>query len=906
MLTRKVSKVIKQNLLLTRTSLDVAYPIIKIFNQFPSKMNLELKKNIILNAIEDAIHHIEAPCQLTLKDAHIPQHLPLEQQLEIACDFRKKYYASPVLTSHPTEVLSEDALQTIQRIVKNVFSNSKQSKNQLIKDVTWIIEHSLLPKSDLTPQEEMDRQNTLYLDMMASWSSFNRHNIDAFAQHHHHKKNKIIETLTPFNKYAYNHVSSWAIADVDGNQKRSRQTMERMELSLQLAIATRYRFYLKNLLHNYPALKSSDAYLKRCQQAIQNGILFDLKASEVAKKRFCQKLQKIIQTPYLPPEHKQKLIELQDLVDLVGFRGELRQFVRQSSHSNQEVLNELGQILKKEHKVFQMLLENQTYADLNPENKTLFHHYLRSDSKFFKTIKNERHRLSYHCLRELEILDFVTHYQDQFSYILSDTQNSQSLDEVVLLFALASFIHGHLSIDDIRKPPILLIPLCETPKDLAHLPEILEKMLKSPYLKEVILQKGELIYVAGPSDLGKEGGLFAQIQLIEAEKKAQDVLKACQESDTSLKSIQLRVLYGLGGDFHRRISQSAYQLFATFQGSDACRLGNYHAYQAFVEQVTGQASENTFRALELRILEFTSPHDYQYLQHLIHRCIQAYERYTKHPAAQHLFKALSIPHALGVLTNKSSRNESKSIEPKDILKSRAIGITNYDISTLFMTRVFMSADGLTDEAFIPNESLISIYQHATVVQEMIQKILFAIAISDENRAWLLLLGYIPNEKTLLRWAKQFKEEGHTKAHFALAYCTIQLPKIIRQLSYFLPYPEVIQNFWKNQSPKASRQLALELIQHVGREDTHFATLAKEIESDLLPRYQRLAQCIDSYRLEYKNATPKIQKELEENCILALRGDRKITSGPKTISNLHHRFHHLMNPSMSKRFHKTTR
>lgn len=501
------------------------------------------------------------------------------------------------------------------------------------------------------------------------------------------------------------------------------------------------------------------------------------------------------------------------------------------------------------------------------------------------------------------LINRLPHYKDQFAYILSDTVNAQSLDEVILLFGLASFIHGHLSIDDIRKPPVLLIPLCETPKDLEHLPDILNQMLTDPHLKDVILQKGELVYVAGPSDLGKEGGLFAHIPLIAAEKKAQDILKNHQAKDCALKAIQLRVLYGLGGDFHRRISKSAYQLFATFQGSEACWLGSYHAYASYVEQVTGQASENTYRALELRILENASPNDYQHLQIIIEKCIKAYERYTKHPAAQNLLRELSIPYELAILTNTSSRGESKSTQPEDILKSRAIGMTNYDISCLFMTRIFMSADGLVDDLNIPQEAYLSIYQQSTVVQEIIQKILFSIAVSDEKRAWLHLLGYLPNQKKIQYWASQFQNTHHTKAPIALAYCVIQLPKIIERISQFIPYPEAIESFWSQQTSKPCHQLALELIQHIGHEDVHFAKLAQEIEFDLRPRYQRLAQCIDTYRQEYASATLEKQKELQENCIMALRGDKKITSGPKTISSLHHRFDHLMNPGMTKRFQK---
>jgi hypothetical protein len=906
MFTRKTTRLFQTRLLHHTPIAFHQQQISQVFKSLPPSMNLELKKNILLNSVEEALDNQNSVNRMAMKDAHIPQHLPLSDKLEIAKYLRQKYYARPVLTSHPTEVLSEKARMTINRMIKNILSGGKSQKEQIQTDIEWVIHNSLLPAKNLTPEEEIDRQDTLYLDMMESWSSFNKKNIEEFAKNHQQKKEAVQEFLTRINKFSYSNVSSWAVADVDGNKKRTRKTMEHMESSLQLAIVERYMQHLAPLMTSYPSLESSYHYLQRCKQAITDNILFNLEGSETAKNKLIEQLTKVIHTPNIAPEDKKQLNQLKDLIDLVGFRGDLKQFVRQSSKSNKEAFNDMGILLAKTHVEFEELLNDKRYADLSPAQKAKFHHLLRTNSKFIRTLKEKQSQLSLDTIRELEILSFVLEYQDQFSYILSDTENYLSLNEVIILFGISAYFKGKLYVDDIRKPPVNLIPLCETPEDLENLPNILDEMLSNPYLKQVIVDKGEIVYVAGPSDLGKEGGLFAHINLIEAEKKAQDTLIAHQKKDSVLQDVQLRVLYGLGGDFHRRISQASYQLFATFQGSDGCKLGSFDAFESYVERVTGQASENSFRALELRLLEGARPQEYQTLKDMIEQCIRSYQKFTQNEASKALFRQLSIPHALGILTNTSSRGESKSSAPKDILKSRAIGLANYDISTLFMTRIFMSADGLVDLTESQKQQFISLYRYSTTVQELVQKILFAISVSQENRAWLQTVGYLPNQHKIQEWSKAFKTEDKPEAHHALAYAVIRLPKIIQSLSLFVLDNDKFHAFWNQAQAPHADALALQLIEYLAQDNPQYQALAKEIKFDLKPRYERLAKCIDDYHAHYELASEQEKRMLEENFVLALRGDKKITAGPKCIAQLRNRFEHLINPHQSLENHEIVR
>ena len=78
--------------------------------------------------------------------------------------------------------------------------------------------------------------------------------------------------------------------------------------------------------------------------------------------------------------------------------------------------------------------------------------------------------------------------------------------------------------------------------------------------------------------------------------------------------------------------------------------------------------------------------------------------------------------------------------------------------------------------------------------------------------------------------------------------------------------------------KPSHQVAIELLETIGTIDSSFKKLAIEIRYDLLPRYKRLARCIDEYRA---NPTPITA----EHVVLACRGDERLTAGPIAIADM---------------------
>jgi hypothetical protein len=880
-----------------KRQIDANQILDKIFQTIPKSLHQEIKQHILLNYIYQAKQFFKQLGQLSIRDAHLPMSWSLDRKLSFVMENRQQYFASPVLTAHPTEVFSDEALSEINKIVKYFLFLERANDESVLsieiekamkKHIKKFFSNSILPKENLSPEEEIIRQDRLYLDMMESWPNFNKKNIEAFAKNHHVSISEVNVQLTKANKYAYQNVSSWAVADIDGNKKKSRQSMERMESGLQLAILERLIGRVEKWLPSIPVLQSTYDYLRRCQQAIRDGIFFSVEGAEVAKQRLIKFIEQV-QVTVLDNQLNKELSEWKDFVDLVGFRGGLKQFVRQSSKANADVFQNFVNILKEFYSDIQEWHGGRAhYSEWPEEHKMKFHHLLRTDSAYFKTLKQYAVQLTPDTIRELDILDFVHEYRDQFSYILSDTENYSSLNEVILLFGFSAYLKNKLYIDDIRRPPVNLIPLCETPDDLANLGNILDAMLSNPYLKQVIINRGEIVYVAGPSDLGKEGGIFAHVELIEAEKNARMILEKHQQHDSALHAVQLRVLYGLGTDFHRRVSDAFSQLFCTFQGSDACLLGSYGAYQAYVERVTGLASENSQRAQQLAHIEVEFPELYQLMKKMVAASISSYRKFIFHPASQELFRRLTIPYQLGILTNTSSRGESKNSAPKDINKSRAIGIANYDVSSLFMMRIFMSADGLNDLTEAELTQLPQLYQLSTVIKEQVMKILYAIAVSDEARAVEKIFVGVPTVQQLMSFSQAFKDGDAKTPEHALCYALLQIPCILDKLVRFLPeeIQEKIKHFLLHQDTSTSQaDNALEIIRIIGQSDSSYQLLYQEIVEQLRPAYQRLVLAIDKYDAEIGKVSAEEMALIEENVVLALRGDKRLTAGPQAISKL---------------------
>ena len=863
-----------------------------------SRMNLELKEIIIRNHYREAVANEMSVSELI---GAIPSKWSLAKKITYLRTLREKYYAMPVLTGHPTEILSEPMRILIDRIVAAMLVLNKQKRGtpealsieqHIAADVMAVYQQAMLPHENLTPEDEIARQDHIYLNMMESWSQFKLRDATQFVAHHGGDINEIISLLEEANKLSYQNVRSWG-GDRDGNRKKSAKTIALFVPTLQTAIIKLFQARITPMLNELPQLQSTADYLERCITAINDGIYFDEPSAARAQKRFLTFLDKLIVTTAFNTSTCAQLVALRDLVDIIGFKGHMKQFVRQSSKMNGQIFQEFAHILSQHHPEIHALLTNNSgqvrdYRELEWSEKTTLHQYVRKNSKYFVTLKRHIERFSADTLSELEVLALVSKRRDMFAYILSDTEHTISLDEVITLFGFSDYLAGNLAIDGIGNSPVNLLPLFESPKDLAQSAPTLDAILHDPYLKAVIIRLKEFSYVAGPSDLGNEGGIFAHINLILAEIKAQQIFKKHQEQDPQLANVTLRVLNGLGDDFPRRISESRAQLYATFQGSAGCKLGAPLGHIAYVENVAGRPSENTCRALEFEHLEKNHPTEFTLLQTLVEHAIKGYQAYNNNPCSKALFRALAM-NQLGAYLNTSSRGESKLSLPTDITKSRAIGLVNYEIMTFILARQFMSANALCSLPPEMHHHLPLLFSKSTTLQEIVLKVIYSITVSDFPRAWNIIKpGEPPSKEQIEQWALAFDDPNLTdkKLHHTLAYLERQSHEILRSMTQFFPvkYQSHISAFFDINKPlsRPSHVLALEILDAI----SDFKMLADEIKFDLLPRYRRLASCLDEYQA---NPTPKTA----ENAVLALRGDRRITAGPQAISKLRVPLHNVL-------------
>ncbi len=863
-----------------------------------SRMNLELKEIIIRNHYREAVANEMSVSELI---GAIPSKWSLAKKITYLRTLREKYYAMPVLTGHPTEILSEPMRILIDRIVAAMLVLNKQKRGtpealsieqHIAADVMAVYQQAMLPHENLTPEDEISRQDHIYLNMMESWSQFKLRDATQFVAHHGGDINEIISLLEEANKLSYQNVRSWG-GDRDGNRKKSAKTIALFVPTLQTAIIKLFQARITPMLNELPQLQSTADYLERCIRAIHDGIYFDEPSAARAQKRFLTFLDKLIVTTAFETSTCNQLVALRDLVDIIGFKGHMQQFVRQSSKINGHIFQEFAHALSQHHPEIRALLTNNSgqvrdYRELEWSEKATLHQYVRKNSKYLVTLKRYAASFSADTISELEVLALVSKRRDMFAYILSDTEHTISLDEVVTLFGFSDYLAGNLAIDGIGNSPVNLLPLFESPKDLAQSAPTLDAILHDPYLKAIIIRLKEFSYVAGPSDLGNEGGIFAHINLILAEIKAQQVFKKHQEQDPQLANVTLRVLNGLGDDFPRRISESRAQLYATFQGSAGCKLGAPLGHIAYVENVAGRPSENTCRALEFEHLEKSHPTEFLLLQTLVEHAIKGYQAYKNNPCSKALFRALAM-NQLGAYLNTSSRGESKSSLPTDITKSRAIGLVNYEIMTFILARQFMSANALCSLPPEMHHHLPLLFSKSTTIQEIVLKVIYSITVSDFPRAWNIIKpGDLPSQEQIEQWALAFDDPNITdkQLHHTLAYLERQSHEILRSMTLFFPvkYQAQISAFFDMNKPlsRPSHILALEILDAIG----DFKILADEIKFDLLPRYRRLAYCLDEYQA---NPTPKTA----ENAVLALRGDRRITAGPQAISKLRVPLHNVL-------------
>lgn len=864
----------------------------QVFSQHlfvPSLSNTErkgmaLRQSLLLYTLEDAIEQHQAPSRLFELIENLPNTASLDEKLAQLNRLLTKYAAMPVITVHPTNVLSNEALfkltklsdDCMQLYLGNISDDDlSEYKSMLTSNIiAWATER-LVPKQNLRPEAEANYALFLYQRILASFPKFKKEVVDKFVDKHGGDKLDIANSLNKALTKSYKNIFSWCMADFDGNHNRTRKTIAITLPSQQHAILDMYIASIDKIIAKMQSsadfsniidkLQDTNDFFKRCVRAIDAGIWFDLKGSQKTAKRCIINLENyanlvVLNKTELSNELAKELLALRDLIAMAGFFGGLKEYTRQTTQLNQRVLDELFAILIKHHPNIYKLLNNQTYSNSNVHVQYQALELLRKEPKYFEALKQNQFCFCEETKRELDRLSFILEHRDLFpSYITSDTHSKINFDEVLMLLRLASFLNGSLCIGQIREHALNSLALCESPKDIENFSNIIQDMFDDQSVKNRIKESQFFSYVGGPSDLGKQGGILVYLSLLRVVLQSESVLEQQKQADPELSKVRLRILHGFGGDLKRRNGSSGNELHSTQQGIEAWWvLGNAGAYEAFLHRVVGQPSETYCRAQEVLQLKQTSKVAYDALVKLEKEGIGKYQLFIKSDANKKLLLALtSLP--LEKKLNISSRAGTKT-DHQDPTNVRAIGVVNLYLITGIQWDVFMSLLCVFDMPQEVKRHFSIFFNQLTVIKDIVYKTIFTIAVSDMPSAFAKL-KVNNDEYQTLTFIQDCAEKILGSCFFD--FIAINDEPIVQELKYIMAKP-IDVNIKAMLMMQASKDEAL-------------IQLYLETKK-LLPHYQNMLECVAAFE-------EKQSDKRTENAILACRA-LPLASGPRMIANLH--------------------
>jgi len=824
----------------------------------PKHMGLTLRKEILKYELQTAHRHkaIIEKSHLGALIRAIPSTLAWEEKLQ-----RTKALleggAMPVLTPHPTRVISNDKTRELRTLIESFAKLSKQAspeeEAELITSVRQWAEGRLVPNKSMTPQDESDFFRFLNLQIQDSFPKFHSDVTSLFVEAHGGSRTTVATHLKEPAMTSFKQVLDWD-ADRDGNKNRTAKTMQETVPAQQKAILALYTLRLERILQKVDketapeavrTLRSIHAFFGRCEESINDDIWFDVKGSNKNKAHTMKRLEDVAEALRRHENATQHTIAddvlaLRDLVDLAGYHGGLKHYARQTTQLYQRVLDDLLSVLKKHNPA---LRKAGRYQDLSLEEKQAFLHKLDSHSRYFKTLKDNQTHFNPETSTELECLAFYLKHIDLYPHIIfSDTKSKLNLDELRVLFGLAACLNGDLRIGQTKFYPANPMILCESPEDIQNFKATLDEILADPLIQNKIAESYFFSYVGGPSDLGKTGGILTYITLLETFLEA--------EKQFEFEPQLLHILKGFGGDLYRKLGSAFNEKHSTHQGWDAyVNLGAPGAYRAYLHNVLGRASESELRAKEIDRLKTENPEAYDALKELEAACIKAYEIHINAPGTNALLAALSSPN-MEKAANISSRAGTK----KTI---RAIGWNSLYALARNWSHVFMGLEGLVYVPRHKNQHLPTLLNELTAVKDIVYKCLFAIAISDFKRG----------EIRVHSCGKDINQ-----AHTDIKHTANILLKII-PVFYEGKIREEAHTYLLNHGHLQPNRVALGLMRILGDETR---ALARETEEHL--HYHRLLEnCVDAYE-----ANPTAQTL--ENAVLALRA-LPVVTGPEFFINL---------------------
>jgi len=602
---------------------------------------------------------------------------------------------------------------------------------------------SLVPENKLTVAQEVDRNLQIFGKFFSEFNKFKYRIINQFCQHYgvedEARAAEVTKILTPAIARQFQQIHFWSASDADGNVKITHQTMldavakhQQFLDNLYLAEIAKLKMQFEGNAAVIAELSQIESIVKQEQQVEAAGEVASAKDSA----KIVKKIDRIIKEA--APVQWKELIDLRDSFDCFGFVGP-KMDVRQSSLRNSIAMQQILDFLQDE-KVAKF---TEKYDDAG-FNKEAFCKFLQTPEALsllaqegalekITALAAQKYPPETANIAQQEISRMMVakRYPDIFHrYIISDNKGIESWNEVRSFEAIAHRIERGAEAQDER--PLQVYPLCETSEDIRNLPVMIDALLKNP--ESVAQLKGRLDLFIGYSDAEKRSGTFALLLL---QQKIFESLEIINEYNKKNPENQLRVeiFQGRGNDLIRGGGKKYHS--ATDQGQGAVDFGFKQEAKAALLAAAGRVDDFD---LQMEQWQKLSAKKRETIANITARAVVNFEDSVSHGsdgAKKHgdelaeFLQAVSMNSALKE-TNQSSRAPAKGAPTKQLNldSERAIGLaTRFSACGLPFNLLGIGQISSEDAA-----QLSTVCSDLTVIQDIILKTTYALAISDETRA----------------------------------------------------------------------------------------------------------------------------------------------------------------------------
>lgn len=628
----------------------------------------------------------------------------------------------------------EDQLQK-ERLLEVAESYLAQRCGQLSK-------MSLVSERKLTVEEEVDRNLQIFGRFFGEFNKFKHRIIDQFCERYgvedQERVAEITRILTPAIAGQFQQIHFWSASDADGNVKITHQTMSD-------AVAKHQQFLDELYLAEIAALKTQfaenivvTAELSAIEAIVRQeeaaGRVVDTKDSAAIVKR----IDGIIADA--APGQFKELIDLRDSFDCFGFVGP-KMDVRQSSVRNVVAMQQIHNFLQVKN--FAGIEKFAGKYDDKDFNKEAFCKFLQTPEVFSLLAQEgalkeitaaaqgkfspETANIAEQELRRMMVAKL---YPDIFHrYIISDNKGIESWNEVRAFEAIAHRIVLGAEAKDER--PLQVYPLCETSADIINLPVMIAALLENP--ESVAQLKGRLDLFIGYSDAEKRSGTFALMLLQQKIFESLEIINKYNEKNPE-NQLRVEIFQGRGNDLIRGGGKKYHS--ATDQGQAAVDFGFKQEAKAALLAAAGRVDDFD---LQMEQWQKLPKEKRQTIADITAKAVEEFEDFVSHEAGgtghgdklAEFLEAVSMNAALRE-TNQSSRSPAKGAPTKklNLDSERAIGLATR-FSACGLPFNLLGIGQISREDAI---ELSTVCSDLTVIQDIILKTTYALAISDESRA----------------------------------------------------------------------------------------------------------------------------------------------------------------------------